>query len=139
MTIELACPADVARLTVYDGHIPAARLADCVQQGLVYVLRPACGPQEVVGVLRYSFFWQTIPFLDLLYIDQAYRGRGYGRQMMACWEVNLRRRAYRWAMTSTQADETAYLFYESLGYRRVGAFRPPEQEADEWMYLKEWG
>jgi hypothetical protein len=25
----------------------------------------------VVGVLRYSLFWQTIPFLDLLYIDEA--------------------------------------------------------------------
>jgi hypothetical protein len=40
-------------------------------------------------------------------------------------------------MLSTQEDETAKYFYEKLGYRRIGAFLPPEQDADEIMYLKE--
>lgn len=39
-------------------------------------------------------------------------------------------------MLSTQEDETARYFYEKLGYQRIGAFLPPEQEADEIMYLK---
>lgn len=40
-------------------------------------------------------------------------------------------------MTSTQADETAWIFYEKRGYRRIGAFLPPLQEAEEWMYWKD--
>ena len=44
---------------------------------------------------------------------------------------------YKYVMTSTQADEDAWGFYEKLGYRKVGGFLPPEQEAEEWMYVKE--
>jgi ribosomal protein S18 acetylase RimI-like enzyme len=44
---------------------------------------------------------------------------------------------YPYVMLSTQEDETAFIFYEKIGYRRIGAFLPPEQEADEIMYLKE--
>lgn len=45
---------------------------------------------------------------------------------------------YNYVMLSTQEDETAKNFYVKLGYRRIGAFLPPEQEADEIMYLKEF-
>ena len=40
-------------------------------------------------------------------------------------------------MLSTQADETSKFFYEKLGYRRIGAFLPPDQDAQELIYLKE--
>ena len=93
----------------------------------------------VVGVLRYSLFWQTIPFLDLLYIDEAYRNRGFGSQMMHEWESHMATRGYKYVMTSTQADEDAWKFYEKLGYHKVGDFLPPEQESEEWMYMKELG
>ena len=48
-------------------------------------------------------------------------------------------RGYKYVMTSTQADEDAWKFYEKLGYHKVGGFFPPEQEAEEWMYLKRLG
>ena len=83
MEIRLAKPADLPGIMKYDRHIHPERLEKCVADGLVYVL---CMDLDVVGVLRYSLFWQSIPFLDLLYIDQAYRGKGYGTSAMACWE-----------------------------------------------------
>ena len=86
--------------------------------------------------MRYSLFWQSIPFLDLLYIAEDYREKGYGRQMMEHWESTMQRMKYKYVMLSTQEDETAKYFYEKLGYRRIGAFLPPEQDADEIMYLK---
>ena len=76
---------------------------------------------------------------DLLYIDEAYRGKGFGSQMMGEWEKSMKILGYKYVMTSTQADEDAWRFYEKLGYRKVGGFLPPEQEADEWIYLKELG
>ena len=93
----------------------------------------------IVGVLRYSLFWETIPFLDLLYLEEAYRNRGFGTELMHEWESAMAVRGYGYVMTSTQADEDAWRFYEKLGYRKVGGFYPPKQNAEEWMYAKALG
>lgn len=148
MIIELAQSKDKQKISKLDSHIHLSRLGECIWNGQVYVLKDDSiknGGQNhrlkdpVVGVLRYSLFWQSIPFLDLLYIDEAYRGKGYGSQMMSEWEQSMKIRGYKYVMTSTQADETAWRFYEKLGYRKVGGFLPPEQDADEWIYLKQLG
>lgn len=133
MEIELAQPRDFAAVRKYDCHIPSIRLSDCLNNDQIYGLWDG---KKVVGVLRYSLFWQSIPFLDLLYLDEAYRGKGYGRQMMARWETEMVEMDFAYCMLSTQADESGKFFYEKLGYRQIGAFLPPDQEADELMYLK---
>ena len=134
MEIILAASKQFQAVRRYDSHIPSIRLSDCIHNNQVYALQDG---GNVIGVLRYSLFWQTIPFLDLLYIDEDYRGKGYGRQMMDHWEAQMADLGYPYVMLSTQADETAKYFYEKLGYRRIGAFLPPEQQADELLYSKE--
>lgn len=134
MEIRLAATEDKKDILKDDTHIRPDRLDKCILDELVYVLWDG---GTIVGVLRYSLFWQSVPFLDLLYLDEAYRGKGHGRQMMNHWEDAMRAMGYSYVMLSTQADETAKYFYEKLGYRRIGAFLPPEQEAEELMYLKE--
>ena len=145
MTIELAQSKDKQKIARLDTHIPSSRLGECIGKGQIYVLKDDSikngGKNHrlkdpVVGVLRYSLFWQTTPFLDLLYIDEAYRSQGFGTAMMHKWENAMETCGYEYVMTSTQADEDAWRFYEKLGYRKVGGFFPPEQEAEEWMYLK---
>lgn len=140
MIIELAQGRDKQKIAKLDSHIPSSRLGECIWNGQVYVLKEdSIREAPVVGVLRYSLFWQTIPFLDLLYIEDAYRNRGFGTRMMQEWEKQMKQCGYTYVMTSTQADEEAWAFYEKLGYRKVGGFFPPEQEAEEWMYLKPLG
>ena len=131
--IRLAEWEDMQKVLQYDRHIPPAQLENCIRNGQVYVLQDA---GNVLGVLRYSLFWQSIPFLDLLYIDETQRSKGFGRTLMAYWESVMQHKQYKYGMLSTQADETAKYFYEKLGYRCIGAFLPPEQQADELMYLK---
>ncbi len=133
MEIRLARMEDLPGIGCYDCHIPRERIEECIGGHKIHVLLDG---GEVVGILRFSLFWQTIPFLDLLYLDEDYRGRGLGSRMMAHWENAMKEMGYAHAMLSTQEDETAKFFYEKLGYRRVGAFLPPEQDADEIMYLK---
>ena len=133
LEIRLANRNDQQGVIKYDSHIQPSTVDKCIQDQLVYVL---CDEENIVGILRYSLFWQSIPFLDLLYIDEAYRGKGYGRHMMDHWESVMQTMQYEYVMLSTQADETAKYFYEKLGYRRIGAFLPPDQDADEIMYLK---
>ena len=134
MEIRLAVAKDKKIILKYDCHIHHNKVGECIYNGLVDVL---CDGSNIVGVLRWNLFWQSIPFLDLIYIDEAYRGQGWGRKMMAQWEDSMKVKGYPYVMLSTQEDETAKYFYEKLGYRRIGAFLPPEQEADEIMYLKE--
>lgn len=134
MEIRLAAAKDKKQILKYDCHIHHNKVGECIYNGLVDVL---CDGEKIIGVLRYNLFWQSIPFLDLICIDEAYRGQGWGSKMMAAWEESMKRMGYSYVMLSTQENETAYLFYEKIGYRRIGAFLPPEQEADEIMYLKE--
>lgn len=145
MTIGLAQSKDKQKIARLDTHISSLLLDECIRKGQIYVLKDDSiknggqnhrGKDPVVGVLRYSLFWQAIPFLDMLYIDEAYRNRGFGTAMMFEWEKAMAACGYEYVMTSTQADEQAWRFYEKLGYRKVGGFFPPEQEAEEWMYLK---
>lgn len=133
MEILMADPGDFQAIRHYDSHIPSPRLADCIGSNQVYVLKDA---GKIIGVLRYSLFWQTIPFLDLLYLDERCRGQGHGRSMMAHWEARMAEAGYSYIMLSTQEDETAKFFYEKLGYQPIGAFLPPDQEARELLYGK---
>lgn len=133
MTIERALPEQLSQLRRYDSHIPEQRLLDCIRAGFVHIIQ---SEGRIVGILRHSLFWQTIPFLDLIYLDEAIRGKGFGTEAMAQWEAEMHNQGFNYVMLSTQEDETAYLFYEKLGYQKIGAFLPPEQEAQELMYGK---
>ena len=63
-----------------------------------------------------------------------YIGKGIGRKLFDLLEADpLFVESDRVWLT---ASITALKFYEKIGYRRIGAFLPPDQEADEIMYLK---
>ena len=134
MMIRAAVPPDLSGVRNYDRHIPLPWLEDCIRRGQVYVLLI---DGRIAGILRWSLFWQSIPFLDLIYLDDAIRGQGRGSEMMKHWERNMNELGYAHVLLSTQEDETSKFFYEKLGYTLCGSFLPPDQEARELMYRKE--
>ena len=73
-----------------------------------------------IGVMRYNLFWDNTPFLTLIYIDEAYQGKGFGKQAMFHWENEIHGLGYKMVMTSTQVDEQAQHFYRKLGYKDSG-------------------
>lgn len=109
------------------------QLAELVDQELVYVLRDQ---NQVVGVLQYRLFWQKIPFIEHLYIDEKYRGNDYGTCMMVQWEDEMANRGYTDVMLSTEETETAKEFYLKIGYKQTGSFLPPNQKSSELMFSK---
>lgn len=76
----------------------------------------------VIGILRYNLFWDNTPFCTMLFIDDGYRGKGYGKQMMEYWEQDMKTKGYGMLMISTQVDEDAQHFYRKLGYKDAGGF-----------------
>ena len=133
MLICIALEKDKEQIMKYDRHIHPERLTACVHDRLVYALWE---DNHIVGVLRYNLFWQSVPFLDLLYIDESFRGKGIGRKAMMAWEEDMKQMGFTYVMLSTQEDETAKFFYEKIGYLRIGEFLPPEQDAKEILYCK---
>ena len=121
-TIRLAAPGDLPALQRLDRLIPVQRLAECVAQGRVFVAEEE---GRVCGLLRWSDFWDEHPFMNLLYVEEACRGRGAGRQLVSGWEEAMRRQGHAFVLTSTQANEYAQHFYRHLGYRDIGGFIQP--------------
>lgn len=120
MNIRLAENKDMDLLISYDKHISKEELVHVIQQNRVYI---AEDNGYFAGWLRYGLFWDNIPFMNLLYVLEEYRGRGFGRQLVMYWENEMKQQGYKTWMTSTQADEYAQHFYFKLGYEAIGGFR----------------
>lgn len=113
---------DVPALARLDRHISRQELENSVRLGRVYVAEEL---EEFAGWLRYNLFWDNTPFMNLLYVLEGHRGKGFGRTLVEHWEVQMKQAGYKTVMTSTQSNEYAQHFYERLGYAAVGGFLPP--------------
>lgn len=131
-TIAPATETVFDTLRQLDQHLPAERLRGKLHNSEVLV---AWCDGAVAGWLRYGYFWDTIPFMNLLYVLEPHRRRGLGTRLVTAWEVAMHSKGYRQVMTSTLSDESAQHFYRKLGYRDVGGFILPG-EALELLFLK---
>lgn len=100
-----------------DHGISPAELAAKIALGRCLVIREGDVP---VGIFRYNLFWDTIPFLNLIFLRERHRGKGYGSKAMRQWENDMRSRGYQAVLTSTQSDERAQFFYRGIGYSDCG-------------------
>ncbi|HAN21552.1 MAG: GNAT family N-acetyltransferase [Clostridiales bacterium GWF2_36_10] len=92
-----------------------------------------------IGVMRYNLFGDFTPFLTLIYFEEAFRGKGFGKKAMQFWENQMGELGYRMIMTSTQVDEQAQHFYRRLGYKDAGCLvldTPPFEQPLEMFLIK---
>lgn len=85
--------------------------------GLGYILWEE---RAAVGLLHYSVLWDRLPFLNLLYVVEEQRRRGYASAAMAQWEEAMKQQGYPMVLLSTQVDESTQHFYRKLGYEDCG-------------------
>ena len=88
-----------------------------------------------VGFLRYGHFWDEIPFMNLLWVREGLRGKGYGTQLVSFWEDEMRKLGHGSVMTSTLSNERAQHLYRRLGYEDVGSLLMPNEPL-EILFLK---
>jgi ribosomal protein S18 acetylase RimI-like enzyme len=137
MNIRYVTEADRAFWYQLDAHLPAAEFDKKVRDARGYVLVEGDRP---VALLRYNLFWDNTPFCTLLYVEEAFQGKGFGKALMAHWEVDMKARGYGMVMTSTQVDEAAQHFYRKLGYQDAGGFVlniPGYEQSMELIMVKE--
>lgn len=117
--VEIRYPREDDREFWYslDKHLPLKQFYNKIRDKTGYVLLEDNKP---VGLLRYNLFWDKFPFCTMLFIEQNYQRKGYGRKLMEHWENDMKSKGYGMLLTSTQVDEDAQHFYRKLGYKDCG-------------------
>lgn len=126
MQIYTAEEKDLAMLLENDTHISEDELKISIILKRVYIANSAGEEPELIGWLRYNLFWDSIPFLNMLYIQNDQKRKGYGTKLVGYWEDQMRQIHHHSVMTSTAQNEYAQHFYEKLGYKAVGSFMPKD-------------
>ena len=91
--------------------------------------------EQNIGWLRFNYFWDEIPFMNMLWIEEDYRRKGIGTRLVNFWETEMFQRDKNQVMTSTLSDEAAQHFYRKLEYQDCGSLLLPD-EALEFFFLK---
>lgn len=87
MNIRFAEIKDRELLISYDKHISKEEMRNIIQQSRIILVEDH---NQFVGWLRYNLFWDHTPFINMLYILEEYRGKGFGRQVVEFWENEMR-------------------------------------------------
>ena len=131
MEIRYAKPGDIEMISEYDEHVSKEELRNAIAMKRIILL--FIGGQ-FEGWLRFNLFWDNIPFMNLLFILEEQRGKGYGRKLVEFWEHEMVKQGYQFVMTSTQSNEEAQHFYRRLGYTDRGALVLPDEPLEIIFY-----
>jgi ribosomal protein S18 acetylase RimI-like enzyme len=122
---------DVTDILSLDKHVEKKTLVEKINMNEILVL---VEDGAFVGTLRYSLFWDSIPFMNLLYVKNEFQGKGYGKELLQHWENIMKRQGHNSLMTSTMANENAQHFYRKLGYVDIGGFVLPKEPLEIILY-----
>jgi GNAT superfamily N-acetyltransferase len=87
-------------------------------QGLGFVIRDELG--QMIGVAA-GYTWAGISELRQMWVDEAYRGRGYGRTLLNAFVEEAGIRGVRRIWVSSY-DFQAPEMYEEAGFKRMAEF-----------------
>ena len=130
MIIRYMTSEDRAFARTLRDHATDEQFALRVQARNGYVLEEDGMP---IGIMHHCIFWDSLPLMNLIYIAEEHRRKGYGAEAMHFWEEDMRQRGYKMVMISTQADEEAQHFYRKLGYVDCGAWVLDSQPTELFM------
>lgn len=117
ITIRPVLESDEAFWHTLDPHLSQEQFLRKVRDREGFVLLKDDVP---AAILRYSLFWDHIPFCNLLYVAPSFQQTGLGTLLMQGWEEEMRKAGFGMVLVSTQSDETAQVFYRKLGYQDAG-------------------
>jgi GNAT superfamily N-acetyltransferase len=114
---QYAAMSDFDDVAVFDRHIVYDALRKAIDEQRVMVYKTA---DVVMGVARFNYFWDSIPFLNLLYVPDGYQHGGIGSDLLRYWEREMKSRGYDRVFTSTMAKERGQHFLRKNGYTDIG-------------------
>lgn len=125
--IRPATHEDSGFLLAHDHHIDREVLSRVIEDGRVLVLEE---DGELLGWLRWSFFWDEIPFLTMFFVLDGYRDRALGSTLLDEWEHMMLSAGHSRVLTSTRSDERSQHLYRRRGYLDSGVLLLPDEVAE---------
>lgn len=119
LTIKYAQEEDIDFLSAYDHHVTKECLYSKVISKEILIAKRE---NDYLGWLRFNYFWDNTPFMNLLWVMEPYRQQGIGHMLVVEWEKIMISFGYENVMTSTMSNETSQHFYRKLGYKDIGGF-----------------
>ena len=101
---------------LYDHNSQATGRRDA--RGLAFVIRDDAG--QMIGVAA-GYTWSGTSELKQMWVDEAYRGRGYARALLNAFVAEACRRGVRRIWVASY-DFQAPQLYERAGFRRMAEF-----------------
>ena len=88
-----------------------------------------------IGIITHCILWDNLPFMNLLFVKEEYRRKGFATQAVICWENEMKKQGYKMTLISTQVDEDAQHLYRKLGYIDCGGLVLHNTPFDQPMEL----
>ncbi|GFZ34591.1 N-acetyltransferase [Clostridium zeae] len=119
INIQYADSSEIQYIIDNDKHVSKELIEIKIKSNEILLVKDS--ENKILGWLRFNYFWDNTPFMNMLYFDEAYRGKGFGKALVKFWEVEMKAKGYELVMTSTQSNELAQHFYRKLGYKDAGS------------------
>ncbi len=119
MEIEYASELDFQFILDNDRHVWKQLIKNKLKEKEIIIEKDQ--DNKIIGWLRYSYFWDNTPFMNMLYINENYRNKGIGKKLVEFWETEMKSKGYELVMTSTLSNEQAQHFYRKLRYKDAGS------------------
>lgn len=117
--IRLAGKEDLDQIKINELAIGSDVIETKIELGEVIV---ADDGGQITGILRFSWFWDYLPFINYIWVEEGFRKEHRASKMIQKLEEITEGKNYQTIMTSTQADETAQNFYRKVGFKDAGGF-----------------
>ena len=108
---------DIPDIKAFDRHISDQMLAKAIADGRVLVFK---SNHIVMGIARWNYFWDSIPFLNMLFVPDGYTHHGVGSELLKYWESEMQKQGHTRVFTSTMSQERGQHFFRKFGYRDIG-------------------
>ena len=118
MIINYAVEDDYDYIVKRDKHVLECLIKRKINEKEIFIVRNE--HNQYIGWMRYSYFWDNTPFMNMIWIDEPYRSQGIGKRAVLYWEALMKEKGIGFVMTSTLANEAAQHFYRKLGYKDAG-------------------
>ena len=115
--VMYAAQDDIEDIEFFDKHIARKMLEKAISDNRVLVFKT---DDVVMGIVRWNYFWDNIPFLNMLYVPNGYTHSGVGTELLNFWEKEMKGQGYRRVLTSTMAKERGQHFFRKFGYCDIG-------------------
>lgn len=116
--VRLATESDIAALERLDPWPKRHQWEQKIHCQEVVVLE---SESQLIGLIRYVVLWSTVPFMEMIIVEAAHRGRGHSQRLLAFLTDHLRQQGFVALLSSSQTDEpTPQAWHKHMGFRSNG-------------------